>query len=517
MTTAGQGDARTPVAAPSASAERGDTRAEGGLARLGARVRAYESPSKWLPSALIIVLGAGLLWLIAGVGFVNYDTLYALVWGQQLSRGELPQYDLPIAPTPHPLIEALGIALSPLGASATTAIAVALAFLALSACGWVVYELTRAWFGRAAGVVAAVVLLTRVPMLSYGMRAYVDIPYMLLILCALLVETRKHRAGAPVLVLLALAGLLRPEAWAFSAAYWVYLLIASRRSYPSRTRNQLAWLALLGAAAPIVWVLSDLLITGDAMWSLTNTKHTATALHRPTGIGNVPQYIPRRIGEVLRPAVLVGAALGGVLSLAWLREKTLLAATAGVTAVVVFAAMATAGLPIDTRYAFLTGAILCVFCGAGVFGWSALPHGDRRRTPWMAAGAVVLLALILTLPGQIESAHKELHNLATQETIQDDLLALVHSKAIALKCGPVGVPNHAPIPLLALYLKTRPSQVVSAEAKPIATGTYVDPASTEVEHAYVLDPHDPHSAVSIPPGFTASHSNRSWLLFEHCR
>ncbi len=472
--------------------------------------------TKWLWPTLTIALGAVLLWVIAGVGFVNYDTLYALVWGQQLSRGELPQYGLPIAPTPHPLVEALGIALSPLGASATTTIAVALAFLALSACGWLVYQLTRAWFGRAAGVVAALVLLTRVPILSYGVRAYVDVPYMLLVLCALLVETRKRRAGAPVLVLLALAGLLRPEAWAFSGLYWLYLQIASTRTYPSRTRSQLGWLALLAAAAPLVWVLSDLLITGNAMWSLTNTKHTATTLGRATGIEDVPEYIPRRIGEILRPVVLVGAALGGVLTLAWLREKAALAAIAGVTAVVVFAAMASVGLPIDSRYAFLAGAILCVFCGAGVFGWRALPKGDRRRTPWMAAGGVVLLALIVTLPGQIKSAHKELHNLAAQETIQDDLLALVHDKAIALKCGPVGVPNHAPIPLLALYLKARPSQVVSAEAKPIATGTYVDPASTEVEHAYVLDPHDPHSAVSIPPGFTASRSNRSWLLFEHC-
>lgn len=501
---------------PPKQAHAGPARTDGNSQVERSPADARRASTKWLWPILTITLGAVLLWVIAGVGFVNYDTLYALVWGQQLSRGELPQYGLPIAPTPHPLVEALGIALSPLGASATTTIVVALAFLALSACGWVVYQLTCAWFGRAAGIVAALVLLTRVPVLSYGVRAYVDIPYMLLILCALLVETRKRRAGAPVLVLLGLAGLLRPEAWAFSAAYWVYLLIASRRSYPSRTPTQLAWLALLAAAAPILWVLSDLLVTGDAMWSLTNTKHTATTLHRPTGIGNVPEYIPRRIGEVLRPAVLVGAALGGVLSLAWLREKTLLAAAAGATAVVVFAAMAGAGLPIDTRYAFLTGAILCVFCGAGVFGWSALPHSDRRRTPWMAAGAVVLLALILTLPGQVKSAHKELHNLATQEAIQDDLLALVHSKSIALKCGPVGVPNHAPIPLLALYLKARPSLVVSAQAKPIATGTYVDPASIEVEHAYVLDPHDPHSAVSIPPGFTASRSNRSWLLFEHC-
>ncbi len=61
------------------------------------------------------------------------------------------------------------------------------------------------------------------PVLSYGVRAYVDVPYVLLVLSALLVESRRRRAGAPVLVLLALAGLLRPEAWAFSGLYWLYL------------------------------------------------------------------------------------------------------------------------------------------------------------------------------------------------------------------------------------------------------------------------------------------------------
>jgi len=462
------------------------------------------------------LLGAALLWAVAGVGFVNYDTLYGLVWGQQLTRGEAPQYGLPIAPTPHPLVEALGIPLAPLGAGAETAIVVALGFLALSACGWVTYKLGSAWFGRAAGAVAAVVLLTRVPVLSYGVRAYVDVPYLLLVLSALLVETRRRRAGAPVLVLLGLAGLLRPEAWAFSGLYWLYLVVASARSYPARTRGQLAWLALLAAAAPAIWVLSDLLVTGNAMWSLTNTKHTAVTLGRAHGIGDVPQYIPRRIGEVLRPAVLAGAALGGVLSLAWLGARARLGAAAGVTAVIVFAAMAAAGLPIDTRYAFGAGAILCVFCGAGVFGWSALPRGDRRRRPWMAAGAVVGVALMATLPGQVRSAHHELSNLAHQQSIQDDLLALVDSRAIALKCGPVGVPNHAPIPLLALYLKAKPSLIVSAEAKQIGEGTYVDPASTEVERDYILDLKDPHAAVSIPPGFTEAHADRSWLIFEHC-
>jgi hypothetical protein len=484
---------------------------------------------RWAPATLAcapswgaIVLGALALWLIAGVGFVNYDTLYGLVWGQQLTRGETPEYGLPIAPTPHPLVELLGLPLAPLGPSATTAITVALAFLALSACGWIVYQLGSEWFGRAAGVVAALVLLTRVPVLSYGVRAYVDVPYMLLVLSALLVETRKPRAGAPVLVLLGLAGLLRPEAWVFSGIYWVVLVLYSARSTAARSRSHLAKLALLAAGAPLIWVFSDLLVTGNAMWSLTNTKHTAEILGRETGIGKVPEYIPRRIGAVLRPAVLVGAALGGVLSLLWLRERARLGVAAGAIAVLVFAAMASVGLPIDERYAFLAAAILCLFCGAGVFGWVSLAKGDRRRMPWMLAGGLVLVALVATLPGQVRSAHSQLHNLARQEQIQDDLLAMVHNKAIALKCGPVGVPNHAPIPLLALYLKARPGLILSAEAsrseaKQQEYGSYADPASIGVEREYVLDPKDPHLPVSIPPGFLETRANGSWLVFAHCR
>jgi hypothetical protein len=471
----------------------------------------------WARATLAIVAGALLLWAIAGVGFVNYDTLYGLVWGQQLWRGEMPQYNLPIAPTPHPLVETVGLALAPLGASGTTTVTVVLAFLALSACGWVIYRLGSVWFGRAAGALAALILLTRVPVLSYGVRAYVDVPYLLLVLAALLVETRRPRAGAPVLVLLGLAGLLRPEAWAFSGIYWVVLVVSSTRSRAhARTSVQLASLALLAAAAPIIWVLSDLLVTGNAMWSLTHTKETAETLGRETGIAKVPRYIPERIGEILRVPVLAGAALGGVLSLAWLRERAMLGAVAGVVAVLVFALLAAFGLPIDTRYAFLAGAILIVFCGAGVFGWMALPPGDRRRRPWMIAGAAVLVALVAYTPGQVRSAHHELDNLARQERIQDDLLALVHSEAITLQCGPVGVPNHAPIPLLALYLKGRPSLIVSAEARSIESGTYVDPASVEVEKDYILDPKDPHAAVSIPPSFTEANSNRSWLIFKHC-
>ncbi|HYB23871.1 MAG TPA: hypothetical protein VED41_08755 [Solirubrobacteraceae bacterium] len=492
---------------------------------------------RWSPLPAI-ALGAVLLRLITGVGFANYDTLYALAWGGQLSRGATPAYKVAIAPTPHPLLELLGLVLAPLGPRGAERITVALGFLALSACGWVVYRLGSEWFNRAAGALAALILLTRVDILSYGVRAYVDLPYLLLVLCALLVETRHRRtrggpAGWPVLALLAPAGLLRPEAWAFSALYWLYLMgltpawahtctkqRALHATEPAlaalRTRRGIVHITLLAAAAPLLWVLSDLAVTGNPLWSLTNTKHTAEALSRVTGIVNVPEYIPRRIGEILRVPVLVGAALGGVLSLLWLRQRALLGAIAGVGAVVVFAAFASVGLPINTRYAFLSCAILCIFCGAGVCGWLHLARTDPRRRWWMAAGALVLVALIAYAPSQYHAAHLQMSKLARENEIEDDLLALVHSHAINLSCGPVGVPNHAPVPLLALYLQTSPRNIVSLQSGHIRSGVYVDPADREVEEDYVLDVHDPVEPVSVPPGFTESATNRSWLIFQRC-
>lgn len=474
--------------------------------------------------------GAFLLWLATGVGFVNYDTLYGLVWGQQLAHGEAPQYAVAFAPTPHPLVELLGLALAPLGPKATAALSVALAFVALSALGWVLYRLGSEWFGRAAGVLAAAVLLTRVPILSYGVRAYVDVPYTLLVLSALLVETRRRRAGLPVLVLLALAGLLRPEAWAFSGAYWVYLAVGSRThrrvsadaeahaeaDASAISRGQLAGLALLAIVAPVLWLLSDLLATGDPLWSLANTKSMAHTLHRTTGATNVPEYIPRRIGEILRPAGLVGAAIGGILALLWLRDRARLGAFAGVLAVGAFAITAAFGLPIDTRYAFLAAAILSVFCGAGAFGWLALAKDHRWRRTWMAAGGLVLVVLLASLPGQLHSAHGELAKLARQQEIQDDLVAFASHGALSMRCGPVGVPSHAPIPLLALYLKAAPGHIVNAQGEQLSQGSFVDPASRQVEEEYVLTARRSVLPVTIPPGFDEAAANSSWLLFEHC-
>jgi hypothetical protein len=136
----------------------------------------------------------------------------------------------------------------------------------------------------------------------------------------------------------------------------------------------------------------------------------------------------------------------------------------------------------------------------------------------MAGGAVVALALIAYAPAQYHSAHRVMGKLARQQSIEGDLVALVENGSVNLRCGPVGVPNHAPIPLLALYLETSPRNIINAQlpSGQISRGIYVDPASKEVEDDYMLDPKDPHIAVSVPPGFSESAGNRSWLIFRRC-
>ena len=444
-------------------------------------------------------------------GFANYDTLYTLVWGQQLGRGETPQYDLPIAPTPHPLAELVGLVLSPLsGAHAENAMVV-VAYLVLGALGYLLFRLGSLWFAWPVGALAALVFLTREPVLSYGVRAYVDLPYLAFVLGALLVETRRPRAGAPVLVLLGFAGLLRPEAWLLSAAYLAWLL-------SGRSRAEMLRLACLAALAPLLWALSDLLVTGDPLWSLTKTRNTADTLQRVTGLDDVPSVMPRRIGEILRADVLVAAAGGGLMALAWLRARALLGAAAGVASVVAFCILAAAGLPIVTRYVLLPAAILCVFAGAGLLGWRVLDRNDAHRRQWMVLAMLFVLVFAGLAPSQVRRLQRTSRALDVQQRIRDDLGDLVASGAISTRCGPIAVPNHRPVPLLAARLEVRPGRVVSAQVRRPRTGVYVAPASAEVLRNFVLDKNDPHPlTAAVPPGFAEVASNRSWRVFERCR
>jgi hypothetical protein len=461
---------------------------------------------------LVIVAGAILLRLRIGIGFANYDTLYSLVWGQQIARGQNPGYGAKLAPTPHPLLEALGVVLAPLGAKATLAIVVAIAYLSLAALGYVVFLLGARWFSWPVGLAAAAFVLSRYEVLSYGVRAYVDLPYVVLVLAALAIESRRRRAGLPVLALLALAGLLRPEAWLFAGVYWCYL-------WPARTPRERALLAVAVAAAPVLWVISDAAISGHPLWSLTNTRATAKTLKRPTGILNVPYYGARRLGEVLGPDGLAAAAIGGILSLWLARGRALLGAAAGVLAIVALAIVAAAGLPIQDRYVFLAAAILTVFAGAGLAGSFALGADHPRRSIWRAASVLVAIAVLASLPWQIPRFNKTFsssepadQSLSAQQRIANDLISL--TPAISTRCGRIAVPYATPVPLLALELHTAPSEIVVAH---VIRGTIVIPATRAVHREYILDAHDHQVSLQpIPAGFHLRASNRSWRVYVSC-
>src|SRR5215212_8608672 len=88
--------------------------------------RARRGLADWLAAG---VIGA-LVFAWFGHAFLNYDSFYALVWGGDLAHGRQPDYEIPVAPTPHPLATLAGAVLSPLGDSAED-IFLALGLLAL--------------------------------------------------------------------------------------------------------------------------------------------------------------------------------------------------------------------------------------------------------------------------------------------------------------------------------------------------------------------------------------------------
>jgi hypothetical protein len=448
-----------------------------------------------------IVLGL-VAWALVGRGLANYDTLYALVWGRDLLHGTLPDYDVSLAPTPHPLATLGGAVLSVLGATGSINAVLVAAFAWLGALGWITYRLGEAWVNRAAGALAAAIVLTRRPVLDFGARAYVDVPYLVLVLGALLVETRRRRAGAPVLALLAVAGLIRPEAWLFSAAYVVWL----------RPRDWRLW--ALAAAGPVLWGLSDLIVSGDPLHSLTGTRDTAHELRRVTGLDDVPVTVPRRLGEILREPVLVGAAGGGVLALVFLRRRVALGAVAGVVALAAFCVLAAAGLPILGRYLLAPAVILAIFCGAGAFGWAEMPRGHPSRRWWAWFGVLTLVLLVVFIPAQVNRIGDLRDALRVQDGIQDDL----HALAPGFPCTPITVPNHRPVPLLALWLDLDPKRIAVAQEQRQRTGTYVTPSTRRVARDYILDPRDLDKRIPPPPaGFRPVDANASWRVFARCR
>jgi hypothetical protein len=471
----------------------------------------------WLTPAAWVAAVSGVLLLLFPPGFPNYDTIYALVWGRELAHGEGPDYGAALPPTPHPLTELWGLATTPLGDGMITLTMIG-AYVSLGLIGYFVYRLGAIWFDRWVGAVAAAIVLTRAPFLSNGLRAYIDLPYIALCLGALLIEARRPRAGWPVLALLALAGLLRPEAWLFAGAYWLYLAYTADRSDRSRAKRELAPLAALALAGPLLWALFDWITTGSPTYSWTGTKETVETLERQTGPVDLVLYGPRRLGEVLQWPGMVGALGGVALGLAFLRRRSALGVAAAALALAAFALLACGGLAILPRYTMLAAAILAIFIAVGLLGWRLLEPGHPWRRRWQVFAALVALMFLVWLPNQWDLDSRVDADLTDQARIENDLSDLVDAGAFEPLCGKVAVPNHRAVPRLAFGLDVEPTQIVSSSEEDVPRrGYFVAPASEEVIHNFILDPNDPTDlSLPVPKGFEEVARNESWIVYRRC-
>jgi hypothetical protein len=473
--------------------------------------------SRWLTPAAWIAAVAALLLLVFPVGFPNYDTIYALVWGRELADGLSPDRGAALPPTPHPLAELFGLATAPFGSGAID-LTMVVAYASLGLVAYLVYRLGSLWFDRPIGAVAALIVLTRAPYLSNGLRAYVDLPYIALVLAALAIETKRPRAGWPVLALLALAGLLRPEAWLFSFAYLAYLVLDFGQLHRGQRRTSGATLIALTVAAPVLWALYDWITSGSPTYSFTGTRETVETLGRHTGPVDLVLYGPRALGEVMQWPGMIGALGGVVLGFLFLRRRSEVGIAAGLLALGAFALLACSGLAIIARYTMLAGAVLAIFVALALLGWRLLEPGHPGRRAWQALAAVVALMFVAWGPNQYDLLSRVDTDLTNQGRIESDLSDLADSGAFEPLCLPISVPNHRAVPRLAFDLDVPPSSVVSStEQRQPHRGYFLDPASPFVIYNFVLDPNDPSRfQTRVRPSFRRVARNPSWLLYRRC-
>jgi hypothetical protein len=430
-----------------------DPTSHGRGARLAARADALANRRNAVAAAVL----AALIVVVAFAGlrtYPNYDSYYQLLWGLDLSHGHLPDYSVFRSPTPHPLAELLGLALAPFGLAADRLLVL------LSLVFWLglvaaVFRFAQNLLGTLVAIVAVLVLLTRTDLEFYALRAVVDLPFLALVFAAAAMEVKTPRRGWPVLVLLALAGLLRPEAWVLSGAYVLWLLPA----HGLRIRREGAWTprgsiwpyALLAIGAPILWLAWDWIVTGDPLYSLTSTREVAGQFKRDRGVLEAIKLIPDYVGSNEKIVNVAVGGLGSVVALWLLRRRALLPLGLMAVGVATFLAIAAAGLSVIPRYLAVPSILFNLGVALSFTGW-ALVREPRRLHRALVALAVLSL---LVVGWRARSYYKDVQKLHGQTTFvrgqHRDLKAILDDPRVVpllATCRPITTPTHSAIPVI---------------------------------------------------------------------
>lgn len=473
-----------------------------------ARARRIVTALSGLPGLFWIVLIAAAMVLVYGIGWVGYDTMYALIWGRDLREGQIPDFETPIAPTPHPLSNFAGIGLSLFG-DAAIPITQALIMLSFGLLGWSAFCLGRILFSWPVGALFALLLLTNEFLARLGFQSTVDVPFLALIVYAGLLEAREPRRGMAVLIVLALAGLMRPEAWLLTAAYWLYL-------FPKATREERLRFAAAAACAPVIWALFDLIATGNLLHSIQGTQDLAAQLERAAGLDLAFEWLDDFLELIVGWQVLVIGIVGAILGCGLFWERFRLPALTGALGLAAFFVVAVIGFSVLPRYVIVPAIVLVFACSLATFGWLSLPRGSQLRLPWIAASIAALVLLVPEIGRSIDDIRGPFFS--TKRESERDLRRLAEDPAVEAayrRCKlRTYVQTFRVVPQLAYALDLSPTRFRFDPNDP-ELGFAVLTATPLVSNLY-LGTNEPAFRSEPPEGFRLIRANDSWKFYARC-
>jgi hypothetical protein len=397
--------------------------------------------SRWV-SWPVLLLGALILGTL--VGFIvyptypNYDSYYSLLWGRELLHGVKPSFDGYRTPTEHPLAVAFGALLSIVGDPADRImVGATLASFVVLAAG--LYRLARASFGMLVGLAAAGLLCTRFDFPFLAARAYIDIPYLAFVVWAAALEAERPRRGTAVFVLLACAGLMRPEAWLLGGLYFLWCFPPA--DWPRRLRY-----AVLTGFPPVLWTALDWWATGDPKFSLTHTSGLAEELGRTRGLADVPSATVQFLKSLDKVPVSYAGIAGLIVACVLTPRRVRMPLALLIIGLGTFVLVGLAGLSVIDRYLLVPSLVVMVFAGVALGGWTMLRAG-RLRTVWAVASALlVVYGVVFTVTRVHFSTFT--NELVFRGDSHAALKALLNNPKVraGLRCGPVSTPNHKLIP-----------------------------------------------------------------------
>jgi hypothetical protein len=414
------------------------TRREPGPTRL-ARLRAVRLGT-WERIGLAALCLLALIGYFAFPTYPTYDSFYALLWGRDLLHLHLPDFRVYRGPTEHPLAIAFGAVCSIFGqGGARLMVLGSIASFVAVVAG--MYRLGRLCFGPFVGLLAGLLMLSRFFVENLAAQGYLDISYIALIVWAIVLEVERPRRGTAVFLALAAAGLLRPDAWVLSGAYWLWCC------WRADNRTRLRYLAL-AAIAPVVWAALDAVVTGNPLYSLTSTAGLAQELERTQGLTSVVASVWTFGERIDKLPVILGGLLGVPIAI-WLAPRRVLTPLATlVLLVLVFVAEGAVGASVVDRYFLGAATVLLLFCAVTLGGWTMLEPGSWLRRVWMAGAAILIL-----YGGVSAATSLSLSSLRTTLAYHEDFhkelavaLANPRVKGTLKRCPLLSLPNNKLIP-----------------------------------------------------------------------